>query len=131
VTSPPMFAKNLSIKLMSLLLALALWVMASGAREEERTFSVPVILVNKPSGLAVESRVPPAVEITVIARRIRFLRVHPERMSLELDLKKVGEGTVSFSGMEKRLRLPPEFTVVRVYPAVIELKLIRTAGKKT
>lgn len=124
------FTKNLPIKVLSLVLATALWVMATGSREEERNFLVPVTLVNTPEGLSLGSDAPRAIELTVVARRIRFLWVHPERMTIELDLKKLGEGTVIFGGMEKRLRLPPEFTVTRLYPAAIQLKLVRSVGKR-
>ncbi|MGA7826819.1 MAG: CdaR family protein [Geobacteraceae bacterium] len=116
---------NLSLKLLALLLAVALWLLASGAKDSEREFSIPLSLRNLPAGLAVAGSVPEAVDVTVAGPKLRLLGLRSEEMSLPLDLKNLREGTVTFSGMEKRLRIPPGITVMRIYPSDIDLKLVR------
>jgi len=123
-------SNNLSFKLLSLLLAVALWVLATGAKDAERDLSIPLSLKNLPAGLSVASPLPGTVDVTVAGPKIRLLGLRSEEMSLSLDLKSLHEGTVTFSGMEKRLRIPPGITVMRLYPSVVDVKLVRTARRK-
>jgi YbbR domain-containing protein len=117
---------NLSLKLLALLLAVALWLLATGAKDSERDLSIPLTLRNLPAGLSVANSLPEAVEVTVVGPKLRLLGLRSEEMSLPLDLRNLREGTVTFSGMEKRFRIPPGITVVRIFPSVIELKLVKT-----
>lgn len=117
---------NISLKLLALLLAVALWLLATGARDSERDFSIPLSLRNLPAGLAVAGPVPETVEVTVTGPKFRLLGLRAEAISLSLDLRNLREGTVTFSGMEKRLRIPPGITVMRLYPAVVDVTLVRT-----
>lgn len=121
---------NLPIKLLALGLAVALWLMASEAKQGERDLALPVIVVNTPAGLAVQSRIPPESRVTVAGARFSLRRIRPERIPLILDLKGVDAGTVIFGSMEKRIRLPQGISVLRVYPASIELTLVQTSGSR-
>jgi YbbR domain-containing protein len=121
-----LLGNNLSIKLLSLLLAVAFWVLATGAKESERDISIPLSIRNLPAGLSVDGTLPGSVEVTVSGSKIRLLGLRPENMSLSLDLRNLQEGTVTFSGMEKRLRIPPGITVLRFYPSVIDVTLVRS-----
>ncbi len=121
-----LLVNNLSLKLLALLLAVSLWLLATGAKDSERDLSIPLALRNLPAGLSVAGPLPDTVEVTVSGPRIRLLGLRSEELSLSLDLRNLREGTVTFSGMEKRLRIPPGITVMRIYPAVIDVKLVRT-----
>lgn len=124
-------ANNLSLKLLALLLAVALWVLATGATDTERQISVPLTMVNLSPGLVVASPLPEVVDVAIAGPKIRILGLRSEEMSLSLDLGNLGPGTVTFSAMEKRLRIPPGLTVMRVYPSVIDVKLMRASrGRK-
>lgn len=119
------YTGNLTIKLLALLLAVALWLLAKGFSNVEMELKVPVTLLNAPKGLVLRGRLPGSVMVTVAGSKIRFIGFHPEKLSLVLDAADLGEGTVVFSGMEKRLALPPEISVLRVYPATIQVTLAR------
>jgi hypothetical protein len=122
--------KNLSLKLLSLTLAVALWMLATGAKDSKRDISVPLSLQNLPQGLSVADPLPGSVDVTVAGPKIRLLGLRTEEMSLLLDLRNLRAGTVTFSGMEKRLQIPPGITVMRVYPSVIEVKLVRAPRQR-
>jgi YbbR domain-containing protein len=124
-----MLGNNLSLKLLSLLLAVALWVLATGAKDSEQDISIPLVIRNLPAGLSVASPLPGTVDVTVSGPKIRLLGLRSEEMSLSLDLRNLHEGTVTFSGMEKRLRIPPGIIVMRLYPSVIDVKLVRTTRR--
>lgn len=117
---------NLSLKLLALLLATALWLLATGAKDSERDLSLPLTLRNLPAGFSLAGQLPDTIEVTVSGPRIRLLGLRTEELSLSLDLRNLGEGTVTFSGMEKRLRIPPGITVMRIYPSVVDVTLVRT-----
>jgi hypothetical protein len=127
-----MLGKNLSLKLLSLTLAVALWMLATGAKDSKRDISVPLSLQNLPPGLSIADPLPDAIDVTVAGPKIRLLGLRTEETSLVLDLSNLKPGTVTFSGMEKRLQIPPGITVMRVYPSVIEVKLVRSSrqGKR-
>lgn len=116
---------NLPIKLLALLLAVTLWLLAKGFTNVEMDIKVPVYLRNVPRGLVVRGRLPSSVQVSVAGSRIRFVEFHPERLSLELDASNLGEGTATFGNMEKRLALPPEINVLRLYPSTVEVTLGR------
>jgi len=120
-----LLADKLPIKLLSLALATALWLLATGAKDGSLDVSVPVVLRNPPPGLALAGDAPRRVDVTIAGPRLRLLGLHPERMSLELDLANLGEGAVTFSALEKRLRIPTGLTIMRIYPSVLEFKLVR------
>jgi YbbR domain-containing protein len=117
---------NLSLKLLALLLAGALWLLATGAKDSERDLSIPLSIRNLPAGLTVAGTLPATVEVTVAGPKIRLLGLRSQEMSLSLDLSNLHEGTVTFSGMENRLRIPPGIVVMRLYPSVVDVKLVRT-----
>jgi hypothetical protein len=121
------FTGNLPIKLLALALAVALWLMASEAKQEAIDLSIPVVITNMPAGFTVESRTPPKIRVTVAGPKYSLRRIHPEQTAVPLDLKGLGEGAVIFSGMEQRLRLPQGISVLRVFPSNIELKLVRSS----
>lgn len=122
------FMGNIPIKALALALAVSLWLMASAAKQEEREISLPLAITNTPAGLAVGGQIPREVRFTVAGPKFSLQGFHGERTPVLLDLKGLGEGTVTFSGMEKRLRLPPGISLLRVYPANIDLKLVRSSG---
>ncbi len=116
---------NLTIKLLALLLAVTLWMLAKGFTNVEMDIKVPVHLRNVPRGLVVGGRLPSSVQVSVVGSRIRFVEFHPERLKLELDASNLDEGTATFGSLEKRLALPPEISVLRLYPSTISVTLVR------
>ncbi len=118
-------ADNLAIKLLALLLAVTLWLLAKGFTSVEMDMAVPLHVRNVPTGLVVRGSLPSSVRLSVSGTRIMFMEIRPERLSLELDASNLGEGTAVFSSLEQRLALPPEIRVLRIYPATVAVTLER------
>ncbi len=121
---------NLSLKLLALLLAVALWLLATGATDTKRELSVPLTMRNLSPELVVASPIPEFVDVTIAGPKIRILGLRSEEMSLVLDLGNLGAGTVTFGSMEKRLGIPPGISVLRVYPSVIDVELVRKSRRR-
>lgn len=119
---------NLALKLLSLALAAALWLLATGSREDVVDLSVPILLRNVPYGLASAGEEPGRVNVSVAGPRLRLLGLRPGGVSLELDVKNLGEGTASFGAIEKRLRIPAGVQVLRVSPSVVKIRLVKVSG---
>lgn len=120
---------NLPIKLLALALAAALWLTASGARQEEREILVPLALRNIPAGLTVENRIPPEIRVMLSGPRFSLRVIQWESKAIALDLGGLGEGTCTFGGLDRRLKIPPGISVSRVYPSTIEVRLTRVKKK--
>lgn len=118
---------NLPLKVLSLALATALWLLSKGSKEVVVDVSVPVLLRNVPAGLSVGGSGPTALNVSLAGPRLRLFGLRPRETALELDLKNLGEGTATFGGMEKRLQVPVGVQVVKVSPETVAVRLVKAA----
>jgi hypothetical protein len=118
---------NWDLRLLSLVLAVIVWVGVSGGRTAEVKLTVPLELRNLPQGLSVAGAIPTEVAVTVVGPKILLLKLRSEKIIIPLDARGVGEGTVLFTGLEHRLRLPREATVTRLFPATVEVRLVSSS----
>ena len=117
--------ENLGLKALSLMLAVLLWLSVTGATEGEMAIRVPVHLRNLAPQLFVMSKVPHAVELRVAGPKIQLMRLVGDHVSVSLDLQGVGAGNVTFADLERTVVLPVGLRVTRVYPATIDMNLVR------
>lgn len=120
------FSTGWDLKLLSLVLAVIVWLGVSGSRTAEIELTVPLELHNIAPGLSVADPVPREVTVSVVGPKILLLKLRSERIIIPLDARGVGEGTTLFTGLDRRLRLPREATVTRLFPAVVEVRLVRS-----
>lgn len=118
---------NLPLKILSIALATALWLLSKGSKEEVVDVSVPVLLRNVPSGLYVGAGAPVALNVSLAGPRLRLIGLRPRETVLELDLKNLAEGTATFGEMEKRLHVPVGVQVLKVSPETVVVRLVKSA----
>ncbi len=118
-------AENFGLKALSLLLAALLWLSVTAAKEGEVAVTVPVRIRNLAPRLALATKAPISIELRIAGPKIRLLHLAKERLAADLDLQGVGEGGVTFADLARTVALPGGLRVTRVYPATIELKLVR------
>lgn len=121
------FVENWDIKLLSLLLAMIVWAGVTGKRTAEMELAVPLEVINLAPGFAVAGPVPREVLVTVAGPRILLLKLRSEKIIIPLDARGIEEGTTLFTGFERKLRLPSEVEIVRLFPSSVELRLIRSS----
>lgn len=119
-------AENFGLKALSLLLAALLWLSVTAAREGVVAVMVPVRIRNLAPRLALSTKAPSSIELRIAGPKIRLLHLAKERLTADLDLQGGGEGGVTFADVARTVALPGGLRVTRVYPATIELKLVRT-----
>ena len=85
--------RNYREKALSLGLAVALWItLGFSAEVVQRAFEVPVKYVSLPGTLAVESMLPPKVQVTFSGQRKAFALLTPDEIKLALDLRDARKG---------------------------------------
>jgi YbbR domain-containing protein len=117
---------NVGLRVLSVLLAIALWVFVNaGEHTEERQLEVPVRYNSLPPGLVIVNNHPQSIEITVAGTPAMLTLLDENRLALKLNLTGVGPGQASF-------RLTPEMfneyrrtNVTRIMPSQIVLDIDR------
>jgi hypothetical protein len=120
--------KHAAIKILSVVLALTLWLTVAGGREGELTMNVPVEPSNVPRGFALSSMECDSIAVTLTGPKILLLKLRGERIIMPLDMTGLREGRALFTGFERRLHLPREVSVTRVFPVSVEVVLARSTG---
>jgi YbbR domain-containing protein len=103
-------AANIGLKVVSLLLAICLWLYVTAQIGEKQTFSVPLAMVNVPDSLAVAREAPREIAITMRSSRSEILKLRfMSTVRATVDLAGAREGRVMVSLTPGNLNLPGGF----------------------
>lgn len=130
---PRFLVRNAGAKLLALAIALALWFSLSGERRErtsERTYHVPLSIVNIPPHSLVASAMPPSVDVRLRAPFTAFRQLEPDRLEAVLDLKEATPGDRVYRLTSDDVNVPPEVEVISISPQEIPFRL-DTVEEKT
>jgi YbbR domain-containing protein len=119
---------NLAAKLLSLAIALVFWFSVTVEKDIHKNYTVPVRVVNIPTGLSLSGNVPENINFSLTGPKILFLTHNLNGLKITLDLRDTGEGTVSFPDLENYVDLPYGMHVIRVYPSGMKLRLVRSVN---
>jgi YbbR domain-containing protein len=98
---------NLGLKIISLLVALLLWLYVTAQQAQMQGFKVPLELENIPDSLTVMQEVPPAVDVTVSGTKSDLLKLRFfSKMRAVVDCSAQKRGTVSMPLSAANLRIP-------------------------
>jgi len=123
---PRFLVRNAGSKLLALAIALALWFSLSGERRErtsERTYHVPLSIVNIPAHSLVASAMPPSVDVRLRAPFTAFRQLEPDRLEAVLDLKEAAPGDRVYRLTPDDVNVPPEVEVISISPQEIPFRL--------
>lgn len=121
--------ENWTLKLISVVFAILLWMFIMGERRLEVGFRVPLELQNIPQNLMVANEVPSLVDVRISGPRTLLMKVSPNDISIVVDLTDLKPGLTTFKRLEERLNLPSGLRVTRLSPSFIDLKLERIKEK--
>ena len=124
-----LLTENWTLKLISLVFALLLWIFIMGERRLEIGYRVPLELQNIPQGLMIANEVPSLVDVRISGPRTLLMKVSPNDISIIVDLADLKPGLTTFKRLEERLNLPSGLRVTRLSPSFIDLKLERIKEK--
>jgi len=121
--------QNLPLKLVSLGLAILLWVVIAGEKTSEMGLQAPVELQNFPRDLELTGEPVNTVEVRLRASPGVMQQLGPTEVSAQIDLAGVTEGERIVHLTADAIRVPFGVTVVRITPAIITLNFERTMEK--
>lgn len=114
---------NWSIKVLSLAIAVTMWLFVVGQEKSEVSVRVPIEMLNlPPNTLALEDSVS-EVDARLYGPRSLIRRVAAERVSKSVDLTGLGVGSHVFQVLPDDLRLPPGVKVLRISPDTFTITL--------
>lgn len=125
----PLF-DNLSLKLVSLLIALVLWVRVVGSEQAEGHYPVNVELVNVPRELALVGNVTQHVVVRLAGPRALLSGLDERRLVYTVDLTGMQQGVSTFEVMPARFGLPANVEVVQVSPSKLTIEADRKMKKR-
>ncbi|MFW6126993.1 MAG: YbbR-like domain-containing protein [Thermodesulfobacteriota bacterium] len=121
--------RNKALKLLSLFLALALWLAVGGEERTETTLNISLELANLPQNLMVTSEVPSSVQVRVTGPRGFIRTLSQSRLTHSLDLAGVKAGRQSFPLAADSFDFPRGVQVTRVQPNPVVLTLTPTTTR--
>jgi len=120
---------NLRYKLLAVVIAVFLWVVARGSSSVERGFDIPVVLQGVPDDLVVVDQGADVVNVRLLGSRSALRNFDPERLEYPLEISEAKPGQADFEVDLSRFDLPRGARVVSRSPSRIELSLERRIAR--
>lgn len=117
---------NLSLKAVSLLLAVALWFVIAGEKSSERGLTAPLELQNFPKEFELTGDLLDSVEVRLRASPGIIHRLSSGDVSAQIDLAGATEGERIVHLTPQAIRVPFGVEVVKVVPSIVTLNFERT-----
>jgi hypothetical protein len=112
---------HLGLKLLSLGLAVLLWMVVSGEETVERGLRVPIELQQMPADLEPTGDVPTTVDVRVRGASGTLSRIAPGDVVAVLDLRGASEGRRLFPLTPEAMRVPFGVEVVQATPSAVAM----------
>jgi YbbR domain-containing protein len=116
--------RHKALKILSLLLALALWFAVSGEERTETTLILALELTNTPPNMVITSEVPPNLQVRVIGPRSIISKLSQTRLTQTLDLTGYKSGRHLYYFGPNSFSFPRGVQVIRISPNPINLTLV-------
>src|SRR5882724_10367666 len=111
------FVQNFGIKLISLLLAIGLWLVVSRDPVGEVELQVPIEFRNVPQNLEIDSASFTEAQVRVRGPGRLIHRLRATDVRAEIDLASVKPGSRTFDLTSRNVRVPSVLEVVQIFPA--------------
>jgi YbbR domain-containing protein len=116
------FRRNLGLRIISLLLAVGLWVFVNaGQHNSVEPFTIPISYRGLPAGFVITNEHPDFVKVQISGPQTLLSLVDPGRLMLKLDLSGVGVGQASFKIALDSFNVPRGTAVTGITPSQIVL----------
>ncbi|MGH7984813.1 MAG: CdaR family protein [Candidatus Binataceae bacterium] len=120
------FRRNLGLRLLSLLLAIGLWIFVNAGQHGAMiSLQVPVSYRELPAGYVITNPHPDFVKIQASGPRTLLSLIDPSRLTVRLDLTSVGIGQASFKLSPDSFNVPRQTNVTSISPSQIVLDIDR------
>lgn len=121
--------QNIGWKLLSLLIAVGLWVAVAREPELATSLSVPVEFKNMPEDLDFNSAVPDHVQLELRGQSGRLSRGNLSDVAVVLDLADAHAGERTYTVRDNSLNLPSGVSFYRAIPSQLTLRFERVISR--
>jgi YbbR domain-containing protein len=123
------FVKDWKLKLVSLVLALGLWLLLVPAEKmySEKALTIPLETRNIPAGLEIVEQQVETIDITLRAPNRLLDEIGPSGLVAKIDLDRASVLQQEYPLNESMIAVPPGAKVVKITPNKVTIKLERTA----
>jgi hypothetical protein len=118
--------RHFGLKLLSLGLALSLWMVVAGEETAERSLRVPLELQQFPQGLELQGEPASTIEVRVRGSSGALARISPGDIVAVLDLRGVRAGTRLFHMTPDQVRSPFGIEIAQINPGTISMAFERS-----
>ena len=126
------FFRNPGTKLLALAIACVTWFVLSGQRRErisERSYRIPLSIVNVPAGTMIVSSLPDAIDVRVRGAFTPLRGLEPGKLEAVVDLADAVPGEKRYPLAPGDINVPQEVEVIAIAPAEIRFVLDAVAEK--
>ena len=120
------FVRNKGTKLLALAIGVVVWFSLSGERRErisERSYHIPLSIVNIPPRSLIASPLPPTVDVRLRGPFTALRQLDPDKLEVVLDLKEAALGDHVYRLSPQDVNVPPEVEVVTISPPDVRFLL--------
>jgi YbbR domain-containing protein len=124
--------RNLRTKLLALAIACVAWYLLTGERRErisERSYRIPLSIVNIPRNTVIVSPLPDAVDVRVRGAFTPLRQLDPAKLEAVIDLLDATPGEKRYLLDNDDINVPRDVEVITVSPSEIRLMLDAVAEK--
>jgi YbbR domain-containing protein len=122
-------ARDWQLKLLSIALAIGLWLFVGSAQRTEIALSVPIEYVGLEGPLVLEGAREDSVEVQVQATRWAAERLSPASVRVRVDVSRLQEGANLVHLQPEDVEAPRGVRVTRVAPAWASVRVVRATTK--
>lgn len=122
--------RDLSLKLLAVIIAVLLWMSVTGDRVIERGLEVPLEFENVPADLEIAGEFPDSVRVRVRGAAGVVSSLDTSDVAVTLDLRGEVAGQHLFDLFDGRVRMPSGVELARVVPATITVTLERAGLRR-
>ena len=125
-----LLTRNLGWKLLSLLIAIALWLAVAREPELATSLSVPIQFKNIPEDLDIGSEVPDRIHLEIRGPSGRLTRDNLADVAMVLDLSDARLGERTYTVRDVNFNLPAGVSFYRAVPSQITLRFERLMSRE-
>jgi YbbR domain-containing protein len=116
--------QNLGLRIISLLLAISLWVFVNaGQHSSVKSFNIPISYRGLPPDFIITNQHPDFIKIQLSGPQTLLSLVDPSRLTLRFDLSGVGVGQASFKVGPDSFNVPRGTAVTSILPSQLVLDI--------
>jgi len=126
------FLRNVGTKILALGIGLLVWFFLSGQRRErtsERSYRIPLSVINIPPRTLISSALPGGVDVRVRGPFTALRQLEPEKLEAVVDLRDAPTGEQIYRLSTDDINVPPEVEVIALSPQQVPIALDGVAEK--